>query len=495
MTTLSNDAKAMGMPRLFLAEPRRARRRKGLLALRKDAEDGCFGCTEVACLADSNEEAVNCRTFAGALPGGIDMKRLWAFVRAVGALALVGCPSVLFGQGYGTDTQNVLSPASGGMAGVSIAQPQDVPSAGFGNPATLSQFQGTQFTPGGAWVEGYPTVTRFGLPNGNDNFSATSRTQGFVNPDIAATQDLRTLGLNGTFGLGLAGTSGLGAEYRGQAPAGSLVNDFSTEYMVLGVNAGAGFDLTDRLSIGASGTVGTGFEQLGLVSNSAMVHDYGVRGSLGVNYKLNPVNTLGAFYQTKESFQFPNAVFINGAYHDIRLAQPDTFGVGLANRRLMGGDLLLAADLYYKLWEDAPGYSDIFVNQWALAFGAQLTRGRTKYRLGYSYNSNPINHNVGSSFSGLPVLQDRIYLLQASETAAINQHRLTAGLGRQDFLFQGLDLDVFAGGMLNATDDFGPNTKASVALYYVGMGLTWRFGPCQCRCTDTVEQVAVADGR
>ena len=253
-------------------------------------------------------------------------------------------------------------------------------------------------------------------------------------------------------------------------------------------------DLTERLSVGASATLGTGFEQLGPVSNSAMVHDYAVRGSLGLDYKLNPCNTVGAFYQTKESFQFPNAVFINGAYRDIRLAQPDTIGLGLANRSLMGGDLLLAADYYYKFWEDAPGYSDIFVNRWALALGAQLTRGKMKYRLGYSYNSNPVNHNVGSSFSGLPVVQDRIYLLQASETAAINQHRLTAGFGRQDFLVQGLDLDFFAGGLLHATDQFGPSTRASVAAYYLGMGLTWRFGAFPCRCTEGAEQVAAADG-
>jgi hypothetical protein len=61
-------------------------------------------------------------------------------------------PQPALGQGYGTDAQNVLTPAAGGMAGVSIALPQDVPAALFGNPATLAQFKGTQFTLGGAWV-------------------------------------------------------------------------------------------------------------------------------------------------------------------------------------------------------------------------------------------------------------------------------------------------------------------------------------------------------
>ena len=174
--------------------------------------------------------------------------------RAAGSLLiLLAASQAAFGQGYGTDTQNVLTPAAGGMAGVSIARPQDVPASVFGNPATLAQFQGTQFTMGGAWVEGYPTVTR-SFPNSIENYSVTSRTEGFAIPEIAVAQDLRSLGLPGTFGLGLAGTSGLGAEYRGRAPIGSVANDFSTEYMVLGINAGAGFEITDRLTAGATMT-------------------------------------------------------------------------------------------------------------------------------------------------------------------------------------------------------------------------------------------------
>jgi long-chain fatty acid transport protein len=391
------------------------------------------------------------------------------------------------GQGYGTDTQNVLTPAAGGMAGVSIALPQDVPAAVFGNPATLAQFHGTQYTMGGAWVEGYPTVTRHNALVPEDNFSVTSGTQGFVIPNLAVAQDLRGLGLPGAFGLGLSGTSGLGAEYRGLAPAGSFVNNFSTEYMVLGLNAGAGFELTDKLSVGATMTLGTGFEQLGLVSNSAMVHDYALRGTFGIDYQLNPANTVGVFYQTKESFTFPNAVLIAGTYRDVAVEQPGTVGFGFANRALMDGDLLLATDIYFKNWEDAAGYSDIFVNQWAFAFGAQLTRGKIKYRAGYSYNTNPINRSVGSSFSGLPFLQDQIYLLQASETAVINQHRLTGGIGKEDFLFPGIDLDLFAGGLFKATDDFGPNTTASVAAYYLGLGMTWRYGAPVCHECERVE--------
>ena len=406
------------------------------------------------------------------------------FCLAAVILGLFLAPSIRTarGQGYGTDTQNVLTPAAGGMAGVSLAQPQDVPAAIFGNPATLTQFHGTQFTLGGAWVEGYPTVTNNGSLNGGVPFSVTSRTQGFAVPEIGVIQDLRPVGVPGDFGLGFGGLSGLGAEYRGLAPASSFLNDVSSEYMVLGVNAAMGIELGERLSAGAALTLGNGFEQLGFtgpLASSAMVNAYGLRGTFGLDYALNPCNTVGVFYQTRLDFKFPDAVRFGNTYHDLSVSQPETVGLGWANHSLMDGNLLLAADVYYKLWDNAPLWQDVFVNQWAFAVGAQLTRGKLKYRLGYSYNTDPINHSVGGNLDGFPVGQDAVQLFQASSTATISQHRITAGIGRQGFLVPNLDLDVFAGGLLNAHDEFG-DSQASVAVYYVGMGLTWRYGDC-CR--------------
>ena len=379
---------------------------------------------------------------------------------------------VCAGQGYGTDTQNVLTPAAGGMAGVSLALPQDVPAAIFGNPATLSQFHGTQFCLGGVWVEGYPTVTSPTIPAG-----VTSRTEGFALPAVGVTQDLHSVGVPGAFGLGLTGLSGLGAEYRGMAP-GTIVNNISSQYMVLGINAALGVELTDKLSVGAALTLGTAFEQMGFTGplvSSAMVNDYALRGTFGLDYNVNPCNTVGVFYQTRMDFQFADAVRIGNNYSDMLISQPETVGLGLANHSLCDGNLLLAADVYYKLWENAPLYEDIFINQWAFAVGAQLTRGKLKYRLGYSYNTNPVNHNVGSRLDGFPVAQSDVQLFQATSTAMIYQHRITGGIGYEGFLVPNLDLDVFAGGLLNAHDAFG-DSQVSVAVYYLGLGLTWRYG-------------------
>ena len=255
-------------------------------------------------------------------------------------------------------------------------------------------------------------------------------------------QDLRALGLAGTLGMGIAGLSGGGAEYRGRVPGNPFSTTKAAQYLVLGINMGAGFQVTDRLSVGATMTLGTGFEQLGFVGpiiSSAMVNAYALRGTVGVDYELNDCNTVGFYYQSKMSFDFPDAVRVGSpTYQDVNIAQPTTFGLGIANRSLMDGNLLLAADVYYKLWEDAALWQDMMVNQWALAVGAQLTRGNMKYRVGYSYNSNPINHSVGSSFDGIAgVGADAIQLYQASMLPFVNQHRITGGIGRQDLLFRG----------------------------------------------------------
>ena len=60
----------------------------------------------------------------------------------------------------------------------------------------------------------------------------------------------------------------------------------------------------------------------------------------------------------------------------------------------------------------------------------------------------------------------------------VNQHRITGGIGYQGFLIPNLDLDLFAGGLFNGGDDFGADTHTSLAMYYAGVGMTWRYGDC-----------------
>src|SRR6476469_1210604 len=65
-------------------------------------------------------------------------------------------------QSFGVEAHNTLMPASGGMAGTSIARPQDLTSALNANPGTLTQFEGTQFLFGGSWAEPTFNLTQTG---------------------------------------------------------------------------------------------------------------------------------------------------------------------------------------------------------------------------------------------------------------------------------------------------------------------------------------------
>jgi hypothetical protein len=102
-----------------------------------------------------------------------------------------------------------------------------------------------------------------------------------------------------------------------------------------------------------------------------------------------------------------------------------------------------------------------------------------KYRVGYSFNSNPMNHSVGGSLDGIGTASDFVQLFQASSAPFVNQNRITGGIGRQDLLLPGLDLDLFGGGLLRESDNFGRFNSASLAMYYVGLGLTWRYDACK----------------
>src|SRR5690606_19896595 len=67
-------------------------------------------------------------------------------------LLAVGCTlsPVAFGLNTGTDLNLSLKPIAGGMAGAAYTRPQEVSSALFGNPATLTQFKGFNFGLGAA---------------------------------------------------------------------------------------------------------------------------------------------------------------------------------------------------------------------------------------------------------------------------------------------------------------------------------------------------------
>ncbi|MEW8375122.1 MAG: outer membrane protein transport protein [Candidatus Thiodiazotropha sp.] len=389
---------------------------------------------------------------------------------------------------HGYDLHNTLAPASGGMAGTSLARPQDVTSAVFGNPATMSKFKGTKFSFGATFYMPEVDLTHDGSVTGTA-FSESSGTDIFAVPNVGVTQDLRGLGLPATLGLGLTAVSGIGAEFR--ADPGSL--GAGAEFIILGVNAGLGYELSNDLSLGAAATISFAELDLGLSSTSAATHDIGLRATLGATYDMGPATTIGAYYQTKLKHTFDNQVQTTAtSYASPTIEQPANIGIGIANNSLMGGDLLLAADLILKFWDSAEFWEDVYDDQTVFSLGAQLTRGKWKYRLGYGYGEDPTDtgttgpiggiQQVFSNIGPIPLNQAVTQYIQATQAEVIYEHRLTAGIGYTDFLAPGLDLDAHVGWQLAEDRDYGTgslsgggHTNAETYSWHAGFALTWNF--------------------
>lgn len=204
-----------------------------------------------------------------------------------------------------------------------------------------------------------------------------------------------------------------------------------------------------------------------------------------------PLHSLaGGYWQTKRSFKFDDAVLFagGGAARDLHFDHPENLGIGVANSSLMDGRLLLVMDVLFKRYSDADFLRGIYDDQWVFQFGTQYAvNKRVRFRLGYAYNENPMRQNpVVTSIGGVP-MPDGIPGVRYAQGqfAAVSQHRLTGGVGIRDAL-PGVDFDLFAGGMFEGTDQFA-DTIVSVESYWLGAGLTWRFGRGVC------EELAVAD--
>ncbi len=406
------------------------------------------------------------------------------FIMAVAMLALVlSSAKITRAQSFGIELHNNLMPASGAMGGASIAAPQDVQSAIGGNPSTLSQYRGTTFSFSGGWIEGTYNLSYDGsnqLLNqaGLGPFAAKSGAPGSALGNIAVAHEMSVLGRPLTWGTALMSASGASAEWRGVPNA----NGTSVALTVLDIATGAGMDVTDRLSVGATIGLGTGTLDGPFLGATAAAVAYSLRGRVGVDYDLTDCTTLGLYYQTKASYQFDNNIRLpnpgpqGDIYLDTEIELPQNLGVGISNRRLMDGRLLLACDVLYKQWTEAKFMGALYEDQWAIQLGSQYDAGRIKLRLGYTWCTNPIRDNPPGIISGIipgggaPGVE---YV--QSTLAVVNPHRLSGGVGIRDAL-PGVDLDIFAGGMFRGSEDFvNGAVTTDLQAYWVGAGLTWHF--------------------
>ncbi len=411
-------------------------------------------------------------------------------VEVLGILCLLTISGPVYAQSFGVELHNTLMPASGGMGGASISRPQDVTSAINANPATLTQFHGTHFSFGGAWIEPTFNLQHDGgvLPN-IGSFDSKSEAQGSAGANIGVSQDFSALGVPATLGFGFTTAAGAAADFNDVVAS----NGTSSSQFILEMTSAVGIDLTDRWAIGGSLSLGTGFYDGPFVGISSMTYDYALRGTVGLNYLVTPDTTAGFYYQTKQSFTFDNAIRLEIApavfdpiIRDVKMELPPNIGFGVANSSLMDGRLLLAVDVLYKMWDSADLYRAVYKDQFVVQTGAQYDAGRLRYRVGYAYAENPIQAIPGVSLGGVnlpgPTALAAAHYLQA-QLGITNRHRLSAGIGIPNAL-PGIDIDFTAGGMFDSSEDFGSFTSASVESYWVAFGLTWRFGRGACEHGD-----------
>ncbi len=387
-------------------------------------------------------------------------------------------------QAFGVELHATMNPAAGGMGGVSIARPQDVQSAFTGNPATLAQFRGTQFSFGGGWVE--PTINVDNdatLPlAGISPFDARSDQPGTALGNIAVTQDFSAFDMPVTWGLGLLSGVGLGVKYAAVPES----NGSASSLVGLNIGSGLGVQVTERLAVGTQLVMTSGVLDGPFTGLSAATPAYALRGLFGVTYDLTDRTSLGFSWITEQSFRFEDAIRLSiggGAFstvQDVNMDLPQTFGWGIANNSLMDGRLLLASDILYKQWSDTDFFGAIWKDQFIVQTGIQyqLTR-KVIVRLGYAYAEN-IMVDVPALAAGGVIPPDGIPAVQylQSQFPAINEHRFSGGLGVRNLL-PGVDLDLNAGGMFDDEDQFGLS-GVSVESYWVAFGFTWRFGRGAC---------------
>ena len=204
--------------------------------------------------------------------------------------------------------------------------------------------------------------------------------------------------------------------------------------------------------------------------------------------------TLGAYYQTRQNFNYDDAIrleLFNGQFgrvFDVDVGLPDNYGLGIANRSLMDGRLLLAADVLYKQWDTAKLFDVVYDNQWVFQLGAQYQVGpHVRLRSGYVYAENPLDPSPSRKSRRRRLcrgLQNALYYLQ-STVAVTNQHRISGGVGVQDLL-PGIDLDLMAGGMFEDSEQLGQLhvdvTRQLLARCGNHLAFRTRWMPTTCPC-------------
>lgn len=387
----------------------------------------------------------------------------------------------------GSEFDLTLTPAAGGMEGVGIVRPQDPVAMLFGNPATMTQLNGSfAFTLGASYVSPDLQAT-----------NSSTNPNPFVAPGAHGKSDLTDAALphaaalhrvndKWVIGAGVTGVSGLGSDFRDEPGFPNLIADLK----LFGANVVAGYQVTPELSVGAALTLGIGALQAGLLENSASVNGFGVGGTVGATYDFGLLQ-IGGTYKAPMEIDYDKVVQTAPGVHDtLTLEQPQEVTFGIATTDLISKNTLIELNYRFKNWEEASGYKDFWQDQHVVSLGAQhifpTSVGAITARFGYSYGSKLLKNgnDLGNSFAGVRTLNvpgaGAVPISPALIQAA--QATITDGYWRQSVSF-GLGYNFTKELRLDANTSYaydGENTtvgsfKVDGSLFTAGMGLTWTF--------------------
>jgi len=404
--------------------------------------------------------------------------------RLAAGVAVTCATGVAHALNTGTDMNLSYKPASGGMAGAAYTKPQEPSAAVFGNPATMTQFRGTRFGIGAAFLVPKVDVHQSGAA-GSRTSSSDART--YVVPDMAVTHEI---GGGWFLGGGIELDAGIGVDFRDDPiTVPSVSADPSVtglpllvELISFNANVAAAKQLTPQTAVGVALTIGFGLAQLGTSGpsgsfggllgpagcnpatagscgfdgNTSSVHDIGFGASVGLTHHLTSALTLSAALKSPMKYKFKNILSQNAVgapgYQDLTVEQPLEMIVGMAYN--VTPSWMVEADIVWKNWRSAETYEDVYDDQFIVLLGTQYRTGPWSLRLGYSYAEDILRDAPSNTLGNLRGLgpiplgtaagslgTDVIKLVQMSLVPVIWQHTIAAGVGFD--LSSNVRLDAF----------------------------------------------------
>ncbi|MGF1606013.1 MAG: OmpP1/FadL family transporter [Rhodothalassiaceae bacterium] len=399
-------------------------------------------------------------------------------------------------QPLGSELDLNLTPVNGGMAGVGTARGFDLMARLFGNPATLVQTDAnTEFLLGAAYVS--PDLDVEGTvptPGGLLPIQGSSTTRTLLLPNAGVSQKLTD---RLVVGFGFTGVSGLGSDSRDTLPQPF---GLTADLKIFGAAMTAAYQVTDDLAVGATFLGGIGSLNVGTISSTAVVNDFGFAGIFGFTYDFGPV-IFGANYKTKLRITYDLVVRpAPNELADFTLTQPASVMAGFATTPDLFERLTIGVDARYKGYSNASGYQAFWRDQWSVAIGANYEAFDGLFvRLGFGANRGIAvpREDLGNSFGSLttlfapgfpdvgagpdtaPVSPDLLQLVQSTIANGLWTRGVTGGFGYELTEEIRFDLNLLYG--FRGEETFVSDTSPQVLnpngqIFAVGFGFTWRIG-------------------